>query len=82
MQNGQKNTRFPRSAAYAGRSKQWTASPSRQASNGSYNAQKNYERYLALAQAEAQAGDRVAAEGYYQHAEHFLRMMSSDKGAT
>jgi len=30
-----------------------------------------------LAQAELQAGDRVAAENYYQHAEHYFRMMSS-----
>jgi hypothetical protein len=36
---------------------------------------------MALAQAELQAGDRVAAENYYQHAEHYLRM-SSDRGAT
>jgi Domain of unknown function (DUF4167) len=42
---------------------------------------KNYERYLAMAQAEVQAGDRVAAENYYQHAEHYFRLMSSDGGA-
>ena len=47
----------------------------------SHNARRNYERYVALAQAELQAGDRVAAENYYQHAEHYLRM-SSDRGAT
>ena len=48
----------------------------------SHNAQRNYERYLALAQAEAQAGDSVAAENYYQHAEHFFRAMRSDAGAS
>jgi uncharacterized protein DUF4167 len=37
--------------------------------------------YMALAQAELQAGDRIAAENYYQHAEHYFRM-SSDRGAT
>jgi hypothetical protein len=47
----------------------------------SHNARRNYERYVALAQAELQAGDRVAAENYYQHAEHYLRM-SSDRAAT
>ena len=85
MHNGQntnRNTRFPRPAAYAGGSKRWTSNPARPASNGSHNAQRNYERYLALAQTEAQAGDHVAAENYYQHAEHFLRMMASDKGTT
>jgi hypothetical protein len=39
------------------------------------NAQRNYERYLALARAEALAGDRIAAENYLQHAEHYLRSM-------
>lgn len=35
----------------------------------------HYERYLTLAQAEARAGDAIAAENYYQHAEHYLRLM-------
>jgi hypothetical protein len=39
------------------------------------NARRNYDRYLALAQAEARSGDRIAAENYYQHAEHYLRSM-------
>jgi hypothetical protein len=39
----------------------------------SQNAQRNYERYLTLARAEAQAGNPVAAENYYQHAEHYFR---------
>jgi Domain of unknown function (DUF4167) len=49
---------------------------------GSHNSQRNYERYLALAQAEAQAGDSIAAENYYQHAEHYFRSMSSNPAAT
>ena len=44
----------------------------------SSNAQRNYERYLALARAEAQNGNTVAAENYYQHAEHYFRSMSPD----
>ncbi len=39
------------------------------------NAQRNYERYLALARAEALSGDRIAAENYFQHAEHYFRSM-------
>jgi hypothetical protein len=39
------------------------------------NARRNYDRYLALAQAEARNGDQIAAENYYQHAEHYLRSM-------
>jgi hypothetical protein len=38
-------------------------------------AQRNYERYLALARAEALTGDRIRAENYYQHAEHYFRSM-------
>lgn len=36
---------------------------------------RNYERYLALAHTEALAGDRIAAENYFQHAEHYFRSM-------
>jgi len=41
----------------------------------SQDARKNYEHYLALARAEALTGDRIAAENYLQHAEHYLRSM-------
>ena len=43
---------------------------------------KKLERYVALAQAEAQAGNLIGAENYYQHAEHFYRLMSSGAGTT
>ena len=46
---------------------------------GSQNAQRNYEQYLALARAEAQAGNTIGAENYYQYAEHYFRSMSSDR---
>jgi hypothetical protein len=42
------------------------------------NAQRNYERYLALARAEALAGDRIVAENYFQHAEHYFRLMGEN----
>jgi cytochrome c-type biogenesis protein CcmH/NrfG len=35
----------------------------------------NYERYLALAQAATQNGDIIEAENWYQHAEHYFRVM-------
>jgi hypothetical protein len=44
----------------------------------SQNSQKNYERYLVLARAETLAGDRIAAENYFQHAEHYLRSMREE----
>jgi hypothetical protein len=86
MQNGRKtnmNTRQPRPAApFASRSKRWSSNATRQEQKGSHNAQRNYERYLALAQAEVQSGNIVGAENYYQHAEHYFRSMSSDRGVT
>jgi hypothetical protein len=49
---------------------------------GSQNAQRSYERYLALAQTEALSFDRIGAENYYQHAQHYFRSMSTDRGTT
>jgi Domain of unknown function (DUF4167) len=84
MQNGQNtNTRHRRPASTsASRPNQWRSNGARPEPKNSQNAQRNYERYLALAQAETQAGDRVAAENYYQHAEHYFRSMSADQGST
>jgi hypothetical protein len=42
------------------------------------NDRRNYERYLALARAEALTGDRIAAENYFQHAEHYFRSMGEN----
>jgi hypothetical protein len=81
MQNGSKTTmsaRQPRPAAsFAARSKRWISSAARPEPNGSQNAQRNYERYLALARAEALISNTVGAENYYQYAEHYYRSMSS-----
>ena len=88
MQNGRKtmmSTHRPKSARrFANRSKQWTSNVARPDLRGSQNAQRSYERYLALAQAQAQAqsGDIVGAENYYQHAEHYFRSMSSGQETT
>jgi hypothetical protein len=46
------------------------------------SAQQNYERYLALARSQALIGDRIAAENYYQHAEHYFRSMSETLSTT
>ncbi len=37
-----------------------------------------FERCMELARSAAQAGDEVTAEGHYQHAEHFFRLMNTD----
>jgi len=39
------------------------------------DAKKNHERYLALARAIASTGDAIQIENYYQHAEHYFRVM-------
>jgi hypothetical protein len=86
MQNGRMtnmNRRPQRPAGSpAGHSRRWSSNATRPEPKGSHNAQRNYERYLELARAEALAGNTVGAENYYQHAEHYLRLMSSDRGST
>jgi hypothetical protein len=86
MQNGPKtnmSTHQSRPAAsFAARSKRWTSSATRVEPKNSQNAQRNYERYLALARAEVQIGNTVGAENYYQYAEHYFRSMSSDSEGT
>jgi hypothetical protein len=77
------NARQPRPpASSAGRSRRWVPSGPRPEPKNPQNAQRNYERYLALARAETQSGNTVAAENYYQYAEHYFRVMRSDPERT
>jgi Domain of unknown function (DUF4167) len=80
MQNGRKPPRHtkPGPPPISG-PKRWTPNVDRSKPNGSGSAQRNYERYIALAQEEARSGNIVAAENYYQHAEHYYRSMSQDR---
>ena len=76
-------TRQRKSAAsFAARAKRWTSRAAHTESKGPQNAQRSYERYLALARTEALSGNMIGAENYYQHAEHYFRSMSSDRGTT
>lgn len=45
------------------------------------NAFQVYEKYQNLARDANSAGDRVAAENYYQHAEHYYRILMADQSA-
>jgi len=36
------------------------------------------DKYLALARDASTLGDRVTAEGYFQHAEHYFRVMTAN----
>ena len=82
MQNGPKTVMSGRqrkpAASFAARSMRRTSSAARPDPKGPPNAQRSYERYLALARAEALSGNVIGAENYYQHAEHYFRSMSSD----
>src|SRR3546814_4785662 len=46
------------------------------------NARQVYEKYLSLARDATSAGDRVAAEAYYQHAEHYFRILGDSTDPT
>jgi hypothetical protein len=80
MQNGRKPPRHTKPGPPSNsRPKRWTPNSGPAKQNGSGSAQRSYERYLALAQEEAQSGNIIAAENYYQHAEHYYRSMSRDR---
>ena len=84
MQNGRRTGRNHRPSKPQGSPdgrKRWESNSPRD-TNGSQNARRNYERYLALAEAQIRAGDTIGAENSYQHAEHYFRSMSSDSGTT
>jgi Domain of unknown function (DUF4167) len=76
------NERSRPSASSAPRSRRWTSNAARSEPKGSQNAQRSYERYLALAHAEAQLGNTIGAESYYQYAEHYFRSMRSNSEET
>jgi hypothetical protein len=40
-------------------------------------AQQMFERYVALAREAATSGNRIAAENFYQHAEHYFRIANA-----
>ena len=60
----------------------WTQNNAGSLPKGAQNAQRNYERYMELARAEALAGNTVGAENYYQHAEHYFRTMNAGQEPT
>ncbi len=46
------------------------------------NAHQVYEKYLGLARDAASSGDRVAAESFFQHAEHYFRILNDSTDPT
>lgn len=45
------------------------------------SSQQILDKYLALARDASLAGDRIAAEGYHQYAEHYYRLLNPEQGA-
>lgn len=43
-------------------------------------AQQVLDRYLALGRDASSAGDPISAEGFYQHAEHYYRILHAEGG--
>jgi hypothetical protein len=58
-----------------GRRPEQRSGSSQRSHNPSASAQKNYERYIALAREAALHGDTIEMENCYQHAEHYFRVM-------
>jgi Domain of unknown function (DUF4167) len=81
MRNGSRRTMRARLSGPVPPPNRWRSNTARREPR-SQNAQRTYEQYMALARAEAQIGNMVGAENYYQHAEHYLRLMSSDRRGT
>jgi hypothetical protein len=54
-----------------------SAAPRRAAKSA--NAKTSYEKYVALARAAALTGDAIETENYYQHAEHYFRLMKDER---
>ncbi len=44
------------------------------------SSQQILDKYLALARDASLAGDRIAAEGYHQYAEHYFRLLNPEPG--
>jgi hypothetical protein len=76
------NERSRPPASSGARSRRWTSNAARPEPKHSQNAQRSYERYLELARAEAQLGNTIGAESYYQYAEHYFRSMRSNSEET
>jgi Domain of unknown function (DUF4167) len=82
VQNGRVDTRRPRPMGPFTARQGTNTGAVRSPSGGFQSAQRSYERYLALAQEEVRSGNVVGAENYYQHAEHYFRLMSAKRAGT
>jgi uncharacterized protein DUF4167 len=63
------------SRALSPRSGRATSSSTRRRPDQGANPKARYAEYVELARAAALTGDAIETENYYQHAEHYFRMM-------
>ena len=63
------------SRAFSSRPSRSTSSSTRRRPDQGANPKARYAQYMELARAAALTGDTVETENYYQHAEHYYRMM-------
>ena len=63
------------SNAFSSRSNRSRSSSTRGRTDQGINPKARYAQYVELARAAALTGDAVETENYYQHAEHYFRMM-------
>jgi len=63
------------SRVFSSRSNRSTSSSTRRRLEQGVNPKARYAEYVELARAAALTGDAVETENYYQHAEHYFRMM-------
>ena len=72
MSTNQRNSRAPHS------SRSGSSAAQRRPTKGT-NAKTSYEKYVALARGAALTGDAIETENYYQHAEHYFRLMKDER---
>ena len=76
MQNDvNRGMRTRRHGSAVGLSEETKPKSSRTAGVGLNDVRGSYERYMALARAVGSTGDATEIENYYQHAEHYFRLM-------
>ena len=53
--------------------------PPRNSFRSSYSAEKLHEKYNTLAKEALSSGDRILSENYFQHADHFTRIIEEQE---
>jgi Domain of unknown function (DUF4167) len=77
---GRMSTKQPNGRGFAApRANRRGSSAAQRRPSKTANAKASYEKYVTLARAAARSGDVVETENYYQHAEHYFRLMQDER---